>query len=153
MLNRGESRTDFAHRPEPATGRTAAERSPEPPMIAAPQLGRSVVVKGELTGSEDLTVDGRVEGVIDLGEHALTIGPNATIIAEVSARTVTIFGSVVGNVTVRETLHLRHGGSLEGDVVCGSMLIQDRAHFCGTVEMPERRRAETDRERSRSAVA
>lgn len=122
-------------------------------MVGTGQLGRSVVVKGELTGSEDLLVDGRVEGVIDLGEHALTIGPNATISAEISARTVTIFGSVTGNVTVLETLHLRHGGSLEGAVVCGAIVIQDRAHFCGTVEMPERRPAEADGDLPRSAVA
>jgi cytoskeletal protein CcmA (bactofilin family) len=120
-------------------------------FIAA-QLGRSVVVKGELTGSEDLTVEGSVEGVINLGEHALTIGPNATIVAEITARTVTIFGSVVGNVTVRETLHLRHGGSLEGDVVCGAIAIQDRAIFCGSVEMA-RRAAQAGPELSRSAVA
>jgi cytoskeletal protein CcmA (bactofilin family) len=153
MSNRGESRTDIANKPAAATDRTEAERSPESPLIAAAQLGRSVLVKGELTGSEDLTVDGRVEGVIDLGEHALTIGPNATITAKISARTVTIFGSVTGNVTVRETLHLRHGGSLEGDIVCGSMVIQDRAHFCGSVEMPDRRKAAADGELSRSSAA
>ena len=122
-------------------------------MIATAQLGRSVLVKGELTGSEDITIDGRVEGVIDLGEHALTIGTNATISAEISARTVTIFGSVVGNVKVRETLHLRHGASFEGDIVCGSIVIQDTAHFCGSVEMPKRRRAKSGTEVSRSAVA
>jgi cytoskeletal protein CcmA (bactofilin family) len=138
MLNQAESRTDSAPKFEPAT---------------AGQLGRSVVVKGQLTGSEDLTVDGRVEGVIDLGEHALTIGPNATIEAEIRARTVTIFGSVHGNVTVLETLHLRHGASLEGAVVCGSIVIQDRAHFSGTVEMPDRRQAGTGGELPRSAVA
>jgi cytoskeletal protein CcmA (bactofilin family) len=137
MSNQAESRADVVPRPEPGTG----------------QLGRSVVVKGELTGSEDLMVDGRVEGVINLGEHALTVGPNATISAAISARTVTIFGSVVGNVTVRETLHLRHGASLEGEVVCGSIVIQDRAHFCGKVAMPKRRRAEADGELARSAVA
>jgi cytoskeletal protein CcmA (bactofilin family) len=144
MLNQAESRTDFAHKSEPATGRTAAERSSESSAIGVAQLGRSVLVKGELTGSEDLTIDGRVEGVINLGEHALTIGPNATITAEISARTVTIFGKVVGTVTVRETLHLRHGGSLEGDVNCRSIVIQDTAHFCGSVAMPERRRAKKD---------
>jgi cytoskeletal protein CcmA (bactofilin family) len=152
MLDREESRTDFAPKPEP-TGRTAAQRSPQAPTIAAAQLGRSVLVKGELTGSEDLTLDGRVEGVIDLGDHALTIGPNSAITAEIRARVVTIFGSVVGTVTVGETLHLRHGGSLEGDVVCRSIVIQDTAHFCGTVEMPERRRTKSHDELSRSAVA
>jgi cytoskeletal protein CcmA (bactofilin family) len=152
MLNRGESRNDFVHTPE-AAGRTASDRVPEPTAVLAAQLGRSVVVKGELSGSEDLTIDGRVEGVINLAEHALTIGPNATIAAEINAKTVTIFGSVVGNVIVTGTLHLRHGGSLEGDVVCGAIVVQDRANFCGRVDMPERRAAETDQELTRSAVA
>ncbi len=152
MLNRGETRKDFTPTPG-TTGGSSPERGADAPAIAAAQLGRSVLVKGELTGSEDLTVDGRVEGLIDLGEHALTIGPNATIAAEITARTVTIFGSVVGNVTVRETLHLRHGGSLEGNVVCGAIVVQDRAHLCGTVDMPQRRRSESDNDLTRSAVA
>jgi cytoskeletal protein CcmA (bactofilin family) len=114
-----------------------SEPQSEAPVVTA-NLGRSVFVKGELTGSQDLTVDGRVEGLIDLRDHELTIGPNAAVHAEIIAKTITVFGSVVGNVTARETLHLRHGGSLEGDVVCASITIQDRAHFCGSVDMGKR---------------
>jgi cytoskeletal protein CcmA (bactofilin family) len=134
-----------AFQPPPAPTPTPAPQpaAPQPSSLPAPaaagtsHIGRSVVVKGELTGSQDLTVDGRVEGFIDLREHELTIGPNAAIQAEIIAKIVTVFGSVVGNVTA-ETLQLRHGGSLEGNVVCKSMIIQDRAHFCGTVDMGKR---------------
>jgi len=126
--------------PTPVSQPAAAPQPSSQPVSqtsGTSHIGRSVVVKGELTGSQDLTVDGRVEGFIDLREHELTIGPNATIQAEIIAKIVTVFGSVVGNVTA-ETLQLRHGGSLEGNVACKSMIIQDRAHFCGTVDMGKR---------------
>jgi len=100
-------------------------------------LGRSVTVKGELTGSEDLTVEGRVDGTIDLAQHALTIGPNAIINARIVARTVTVFGSVVGNITAHETT-IRKGASVEGDLSCTRLAIQDGAHFCGKVDMAAR---------------
>jgi cytoskeletal protein CcmA (bactofilin family) len=91
-------------------------------------------VDGELTGSEDLTVDGRVEGSIDLPDHALTIGPNGTINARIVAKIVTVFGSVVGNITARDTT-IRKGASVQGDLVCTRLAIQDGAHFCGKVNM------------------
>jgi cytoskeletal protein CcmA (bactofilin family) len=100
-------------------------------------LGRSVTVKGELTGSEDLTVDGRVDGTIDLSQHALTIGPNAIIHARIAAKTVTVFGTVLGNITAHDTI-IRKGASVEGDLSCTRLAIQDGAHFCGKVEMAAR---------------
>jgi cytoskeletal protein CcmA (bactofilin family) len=102
------------------------------------QLGRSVLVKGELTGSEDLTVDGRVEGRIDLPDHTLTIGPNAQVRADIVAKVVTVFGSVVGGVTARDKVEIRQGGSLEGHLACGRITIQDGAQFRGKVDMPPR---------------
>ena len=108
--------------------------SPDSAKMLAANLGRSVAVKGELTGSEDLTVDGRVEGSIDLSEHALTIGPNAVIHARITARVVTVFGSVVGNITARDTI-IRVGASVQGDLVCDRLALQDGAHFCGKVKM------------------
>jgi cytoskeletal protein CcmA (bactofilin family) len=100
-------------------------------------LGRSVAVKGELTGSEDLTVDGRVDGSIDLSQHALTIGPNAVIHARIVAKTVTVFGSVVGNIKAHELI-VRKGASVQGDLTCTRLGIQDGAHFCGKVDMAHR---------------
>jgi cytoskeletal protein CcmA (bactofilin family) len=102
-------------------------------------IGNSVFIKGEVTASEDLTVDGRLEGRIDLPDHALTIGPNANIQAHIAAKVVTVFGSVVGGITARDKVDIRRGGSLEGDLVCAHLAIQEGAHFSGKVSMGARR--------------
>lgn len=96
-------------------------------------------MKGELAASEDLRVDGRVEGRIDLPDHALTIGPNANIQADIVAKVVTVFGSVVGGITARDRVDIRKGGSLKGGLSCAHIAIQDGAHFCGRVDMGTRR--------------
>lgn len=113
-------------------------------------LGRSLLVKGELTGSEDLTVDGRVEGRIDLRDHALTIGPNAHIQAVIVAKVVTVFGSVVGDITAREMVEIRRSASLKGNLVCPRIAIQDGAHFCGRVDMGASRRPQHRAETGKS---
>ena len=102
-------------------------------------IGSSAVVKGELTASEDLMVDGRVEGRIDLPDHALTIGPNANIQADIVAKIVTVFGSVVGGIAARDKVDIRKGGSLNGDLSCACIAIQDGAHFSGRVAMGTRK--------------
>lgn len=113
---------------------TADRQSPTPAKTLAANLGRSVAVNGELTGSEDMTVDGRVEGSIDLPDHALTIGPNGAIHARIAAQIVTVFGSVVGNITARDAI-IRKGASVQGNLVCARLALQDGAHFCGKVDM------------------
>jgi cytoskeletal protein CcmA (bactofilin family) len=115
----------------------ADRRSPASVKMLAANLGRSVTVNGDVTGSEDLTVDGRVEGSIELPDHALTIGPNATIHARIAAKVVTVFGSVVGNITARDTI-IRVGASVQGDLVCTRLALQDGAHFSGKVKMATR---------------
>ena len=102
------------------------------------KLGRTVYVKGELTGSEDLTIDGRVQGRIDLPNHLLTIEPNAVIEADIVAKTVIAFGSVVGGVTASERLEIRRSGSIVGQVVCACLAIHEGAHFEGKIEMAKR---------------
>jgi cytoskeletal protein CcmA (bactofilin family) len=102
--------------------------------VRAAQFGRSLHVKGEVTGSEDLTVDGQLEGRITLTDHALTIGPNATILADVTAKVVTIFGSVIGTITAREKVDIRKGGSVEGNVTCARIAVQDGAILNGKFE-------------------
>src|SRR5260370_22532638 len=98
-------------------------------------VGSSVFVKGQVTGSEDVSVDGRVEGRIDLPDHVLTIGPNGHIQADIVAKVLTVFGLVVGGIRARDKVDIRRGGSLEGDLACARLAIQDGAHFCGKVEM------------------
>jgi len=102
--------------------------------MRAAQFGRSLNVKGEVTGSEDLTIDGQLEGRITLTDHALTIGPNATILADVTAKVVTISGAVIGTVTAREKIDIRKGGSVEGNVTCARIAVQDGAILNGKFE-------------------
>jgi cytoskeletal protein CcmA (bactofilin family) len=94
-----------------------------------------VVIKGELNGSEDLTVEGHVEGKIELRDHVLTIGPNGKIKAQVFAKAVIVLGEVNGNVTATEKVDIRDGGSVDGDIVSPRVAIAEGAHFRGTVDM------------------
>ena len=98
-------------------------------------IGKSVVIKGELTGSEDLTIEGHVEGKIELKDHVLTIGPNGKIKAQVYAKSVIVLGEVNGNVTATEKVDIRDGGSVDGDIVSPRVAIAEGAHFRGTVDM------------------
>ena len=79
-------------------------------------IGKSVFIKGELTGDEDLTIEGRVEGKIELRDHNLVIGPNGKINAEVNAKNVTVVGSVVGNISASEMVEIKTSGSVVGDI-------------------------------------
>ena len=107
-------------------------------------IGKSVVVKGELSGSEDLFVDGQVEGSIALRGQSLTIGPNGRVRANVEARNVIIHGQVDGNVAASERVELRKSASLTGDIATARIAIDDGAYFKGTIDIqkPESPRVE-----------
>ena len=115
----------------------AAISQPEPRRIERDvvNIGKSVVIKGELNGSEDLTVEGQVEGKIELKDHALTIGPNGKIKAQIFAKSVIVLGEVNGNVTASEKVDIRDGGSVDGDIVSPRVAIAEGAHFRGSVDM------------------
>jgi cytoskeletal protein CcmA (bactofilin family) len=98
-------------------------------------IGKSVVIKGELNGSEDLTVEGQVEGTIQLKEHVLTIGPNGRIKAQVFAKAVVVQGEVTGNITASEKVDIRDNGSVDGDIIAPRVAIAEGAHFRGSVDM------------------
>jgi len=98
-------------------------------------IGKSVVIKGELNGSEDLTIEGQVEGTIQLRDHVLTIGPNGRIKAQVFAKAVIVLGEVVGNVTASDKVDIRDNGSVDGDIVSPRVAIAEGAHFRGSVDM------------------
>jgi cytoskeletal protein CcmA (bactofilin family) len=98
-------------------------------------IGKSVVIKGELNGSEDLTIEGHVEGTIQLSEHVLTIGPNGKIKAQVFAKSVIVLGEVQGNVTATEKVDIRDNGSVDGDIISPRVAIAEGAHFRGSVDM------------------
>ncbi|MGE5245618.1 MAG: bactofilin family protein [Betaproteobacteria bacterium] len=98
-------------------------------------IGKSVVIKGELNGSEDLTIEGHVEGTIQLRDHVLTIGPNGRIKAQVFAKAVIVLGEVTGNVSASEKVDIRDNGSVDGDIVAPRVAIAEGAHFRGSVDM------------------
>ena len=98
-------------------------------------IGKSVFIKGELSGSEDLTIEGNVEGRIELKENTLTIGPNGKIRAEVFAKQVIVLGEVTGNVTATEKVDIRDNGSVDGDVTSPRVAIAEGAHFRGAIDM------------------
>ena len=101
------------------------------------KMGQSITSQGELTGAEDLTLEGRVEGRISLPEHVLTVGAGAHINAEVVAKTVVVLGTVVGNVTATEKFELRAGGSMQGNLKAPRISMADGAIFGGKVELPQ----------------
>ena len=135
----------------PASGQPAAPQAPQAPASAgapAPRaeasqnrerdnvnIGKSVVIKGELNGSEDLTIEGQVEGKIELRDHVLTIGANGRIKAAVFAKSVIVLGEVTGNVTATDKVDIRDNGSVDGDIVAPRVAIAEGAHFRGSVDM------------------
>jgi len=114
-------------------------------------IGKSVVIKGELNGSEDLTIEGHVEGTIQLRDHVLTIGPNGKIKAQVFAKSVIVLGEVTGNVTATDKVDIRDNGSVDGDIVSPRVAIAEGAHFRGSVDM--QRKATPAQAPSKSAPA
>ena len=98
-------------------------------------IGKSVIIKGELSGSEDLTIEGQVEGKIELNNNVLTIGTNAKIKAQVFAKTVVVLGEVTGNITASEKVDIRDNGSVDGDITSPKVAIAEGAHFRGAIDM------------------
>src|SRR4051812_10439956 len=101
----------------------------------ANNLGQSVSIKGELSGSEDLTLYGQMEGRVSLPEHLLTVGPQAAVKADIAARAVVVKGAVTGNVTAAERLEIQSNGSVMGDVISPRLVIADGGSLQGKVEM------------------
>jgi cytoskeletal protein CcmA (bactofilin family) len=98
-------------------------------------IGKSVIIKGELSGSEDLTIEGQVDGKIELRQNVLTIGANGKIKAQVFAKSVVILGEVTGNVTASEKVDIRDNGSVDGDITSPRVAIAEGAHFRGSIDM------------------
>jgi cytoskeletal protein CcmA (bactofilin family) len=98
-------------------------------------IGRSVLVKGELSGSEDLYVDGEVEGSVELRDHNITVGPNGRVRANINAKEVVIHGKVDGNVAGTERVELRKSAVLVGNIVTQRIIIEDGAYFKGGIDV------------------
>ena len=98
-------------------------------------IGKSVLIKGEVTGSEDLTIEGRVEGKVELKQHILTIGSHGRITAEILAKVVVILGEVEGNIRATDKVVIRDNGSVEGNITAPRVAIAEGARFRGKIDM------------------
>ncbi len=98
-------------------------------------IGRSVVIKGEVSGTESLYVDGRIEGTVNFAEHRVTVGRNGSVAANISAREVVILGKVQGNIQCSDRLDIRSEGALTGDVVTQRISVEDGAILKGSVQV------------------
>ena len=113
--------------------------SPRPAVAASTAdqatIGKSLVIKGEVTGSESLYIDGRVEGSINLSGNRVTVGRNGVVSANINAREIVVLGKVRGNLTASDRVDIRSDGSLTGDVVAARISIEDGAFFKGGIDI------------------
>ena len=100
-------------------------------------IGKSIVVKGELSGSENLTVEGQVEGKIVLKQHVLTVGVHGRIRAQVFAKSVVVLGEVIGNIAATEKVAIRNEGTVEGEIKAPRVAIAEGAKFRGGIDMQQ----------------
>ena len=114
---------------------TRFEPKPAPAREETINIGKLISIKGELRGDEDFTIDGRVEGKIELRDHDLVIGPHGEVTAEINAKNVSIDGKVIGNVLARELVEIKASGFLVGNVESSRISIVDGAHFKGRVNL------------------
>ena len=102
---------------------------------ALARLGTSLHVKGEISGNEDLHVDGSVEGLVSLEDRKLTVGPSAKVTADVVAREIVVYGTVKGNLRARDRIEIKKDGSVVGDLTTARIMIEDGAYFKGAIEI------------------
>jgi cytoskeletal protein CcmA (bactofilin family) len=105
------------------------------PSVEQTTIGGSVVIKGEVSGTESLYVDGRIEGIVDFAANRVTIARNGSVAANISAGEVVILGKVLGNIECSDRLEIRSEGSLTGDVVTQRISVEDGAELKGSVQV------------------
>jgi cytoskeletal protein CcmA (bactofilin family) len=98
-------------------------------------IGKSVVLKGQIYGREDLTIDGEVEGTVELQEHRLTIGPNGKVVATIKAREIVVLGTVQGNIETRDKIDIRKEAKVVGDIRTARIVIEEGAYFKGSIDI------------------
>jgi cytoskeletal protein CcmA (bactofilin family) len=121
----------MTHAPAPAP----APRRPDVRDVAT--IGRSIRIKGEVRGDEDLLIQGRIEGSVNLEQHSITVGADGEVKASIVGRIVTVEGSVEGNLTADEQVILRGSAFVRGDIVAPRVVLEDGARFRGSVDMGE----------------
>ena len=139
-------RDDQPNSPEPAPA--APRPVSSAPMTASPgpspeprrsgdraTIGPSIIIKGDLSGGEDLVIEGRVEGKVDLKQHNVTIGRNGRVKADVFGKVITIEGEVDGNVFAQEQAILRQAGAIRGNITAPRVILEDGSRFKGSIDM------------------
>ena len=130
--------------PTPSVASHVSEPVSAPRTVSSPSssstadqatIGKSLVIKGEVTGSESLYIDGRVEGSINLAGNRVTVGRNGVVSANINAREIVVLGKVRGNLTASDRVDIRSDGSLTGDVVAARISIEDGAYFKGGIDI------------------
>src|SRR5579872_6685937 len=107
----------------------------DPVRGGAAIIGKSVVLKGQIYGREDVTIDGEVEGTVELQEHRLTVGPNGKVVATIKAREIVVQGTVHGNIETREKIEIRKEAKVVGDIRTARIVIEDGAYFKGSIDI------------------
>lgn len=115
---------------------SAPKPTPEPSPRSA-TVGRSIVFRGDLSGEEDLVIQGRVEGSVNLGQHSVTIGPDGEVVASIVGRVVTVEGRVEGNIDGAEQVTLKSSSYVKGDITAPRVVLENGARFRGLVDMGE----------------
>jgi cytoskeletal protein CcmA (bactofilin family) len=138
-------------RPEPS--KVQARRESASPSDDRATIGRSITIRGEVIGDEDLVIQGRVEGSVNLKQHAVTIGPEGEVTADVSGRIVTVEGHVEGNLRADEQVILRGTARVHGDITSPRVMLEDGAYFRGGVDMGDTGGRNRDGEAGRGSAA
>ncbi len=121
---------------EPATAAAVRPSAPTtPPAGDQATIGKSLIIKGEVSGSESLYIDGKIEGTINLAGNRVTVGRNGQVAANISAREVVVLGKVRGNIQASDRVDIRSEGSLTGDVIAQRISIEDGAFFKGGIDI------------------
>jgi len=144
-------RKEEENQPKPAAAPAAPAHvmKETPPMSTAPAMsytpasetrgpaviGKSVMIKGQIFSREDLTIDGEVDGSVELHEHRLTVGPNGKLQAGVKAREVVLLGTIHGNVEASDKIDIRKDAKLVGDIKTSRIVIEDGAYFKGSIDI------------------
>lgn len=122
-------------RPTPAPAATFEPARPAAPVGEQASIGKGLYIKGEITGTESLFIDGKVEGSVSLVGNRVTVGKNGTVSANITAREIVVLGKVRGNVTASDRVDIRAEGSLTGDVAAARISIEDGAFFKGGIDI------------------
>jgi len=126
-----------------ATTTPSGERPARTPPHSSDRatIGRSITIRGDVTGDEDLMIQGRIEGSVQLGQHHVTVGPDGRVKANISGRSVTVEGEVTGDLHGDEQVALRPTARVEGDIVSPRVVLDDGASFRGSIDMSKQSRS------------